>query len=275
MSSHSSHEIFSIMAEATKSKLFNWTSINEAADQWIAHEISMNKKWSDSDCLTVVDRNVQIKLLIPIPAEPVMPIGDPNIVPTAVEISRFGYYTSVYKGLKDAFDKATKIHKGANDSAEKAYNDYASVHAPNSRIITAHREIHRSRKAEARGIVADLARLGYTYEAAMVRIGVNAPGDVALIALLQPICNIYLDIIARATNMSILWECQDYVERNFSPGQPSQHGYFKAKIEKLRDKDISEGMNESLDCSQQTFIICRWQGVLFLRKPSKIILTTS
>ena len=95
MSSHSSHEIFSIMAEATKSKLFNWTSINEAADDWIAHEIAMNKKWSDSDCLTVVDRNVQIKLLIPIPAEPVMPIGDPNIVPTAVEISRFGYYTSV------------------------------------------------------------------------------------------------------------------------------------------------------------------------------------
>ena len=46
MSSHSSHEIFSIMAEATKAKLFNWTSINEAADEWIAHKIMMNKKRS-------------------------------------------------------------------------------------------------------------------------------------------------------------------------------------------------------------------------------------
>ena len=78
----------------------------------------------------------------------------------------------------------------------------------------------------------------------MVLIGVNAPGNAALIAQLQPICNLYPAIIARATNMAILWECQDYVEHNFAPGQPSQHSYFITKIEKLRDKDVPEGMNE-------------------------------
>jgi hypothetical protein len=187
---------------------------------------------------------VQIPLLIPIPAEPVLPIGFPNVVPSVLDMQRCGHYTLVYKGLKDSFDKATKIHKEANESAEKARNDYASVHAPNSRVITAHREIHRSRKAEAVRIVADLGRLGQTYEAAMVLIGVNAPGNAALIAQLQPICNLYPAIIARSTNMAILWECQDYVEHNFAPGQPSQHSYFRTKIEKLRDKDVPEGMNE-------------------------------
>ena len=204
----------------------------------------MNSKWSTSGSLTVANRHVQIPLLVDIPAEPVMPVGDPNAVPTTAEIARFAYYTSVYKGLKDVFDKATKIHKEANEAAEKAYNDYASVHAPNSRVITAHREIHQSRKADALRIVADLGRLGLTYEAAMVLIAANAAGNVALIAQLQPLCNLYPAIIARATNMAILWECQDYIEDNFAPGKSSQHGYFKKRLEDLRDRDVPEGMNE-------------------------------
>ena len=116
----STQEFFSMITEASKPKLFNWSSINEAADEWIAHEIIMNKKWSDSDSLTVANRNVQIPLLIPIPVEPVVPVGLPNVVLSALDMQRFGHFNLVYKGLKDSFDKATKIHKEANESAEKA-----------------------------------------------------------------------------------------------------------------------------------------------------------
>jgi len=68
-------------------------------------------------------------------------------------------------------------------------------------VITRFSEIQRERKAEAMRIVADLGRLGHTYEAAMALIGVNAPGDVYLIAILQPICNIYSIVMLAAMNV--------------------------------------------------------------------------
>jgi hypothetical protein len=92
-------------------------------------------------------------------------------------LKEYNYFVMVHKGLKETFDKSVKIHKEAQEGAEKAYNDYAGVHAPNSVVITRFREIQRERKAEAMRIVADLGRLGYTYEAAMVLITANVVGN--------------------------------------------------------------------------------------------------
>jgi hypothetical protein len=78
----------------------------------------------------------------------------------------------------------------------------------------------------------------------MVLILANNPGDVALIAILQPICHAFPAIIARASNVSILYACQDYIDEHFAPGKPSQHGYFRKKLDELRDSHIPQGMNE-------------------------------
>ena len=185
--SYSGQDIFSLVAQAAKPKLYNWKTCNDASDDWIPHGIAINAKWSASGCLTVANRYVQEPLLLPIPPEPVAPVGNPLIMPGPQQLKEFNYFVMVHKGLKDTFDKATKIHKEAQEGAEKAYNDFAGVHAPNSVVITRFREIQRERKAEAMRIVADLGRLGFTYEAAMVLIGVNAPGNAAVIAILQPI----------------------------------------------------------------------------------------
>ena len=78
----------------------------------------------------------------------------------------------------------------------------------------------------------------------MVLIAANVAGNAVLIAMLQPICNAFPHVMLAATNCKILYECQDFLEERFAPGRPSQHAFYKKRLEDLRDRDVPEGMSE-------------------------------
>jgi len=237
------NSLLAFVAEEIKPKLYNWKSANDAADDWSTHTVRLNFKHSASDCLTVTQRYAQRKLMLPIPEEPETPAPIAGAA-TSAALATFNYHVVRYKMEKEAYDKLVKIHKSAEEDAEKAFNDYSGIHAPNSIVLSGMRDIQTARKEAAVKITADLDSFGYSREAAKELITANAPGDAALIAILNPICNEYDVIIPLSKNLSILYECQDYVKMKFAPGQPSQHTFFKKKFENLRDKDVSEGMHE-------------------------------
>jgi hypothetical protein len=237
------NSLLAFVAEEIKPKLYDWKSANDAADDWSTHTVRLNLKHATSDCLTVSQRHSQMKLMLPIPEEPDTPAAIVGAA-TSAALAFFNYQVVRYKIEKEAFDKLVKIHKSAEEDAEKAFNDYSAIHAPNSIVLTGMRDIQTARKEAAVKITADLDSLGYSYEAAKVLIAANAPGDAALIAVLTPICNECDITIPLSKNLSILYECQDFVKRRFAPGQPSQHSFFKKKFEGLRDRDVSAGMHE-------------------------------
>ena len=95
-------------------------------------------------------------------------------------------------------------------------------------------------------IVADLATFGFTYLTAQALIVQNDVADAAIIALLNPIVDQYPVIIDGATNVSILYAAQDWIEQEFAPGKVEQRAMYQEKFCKLRDYDVPEGAGECI-----------------------------
>ena len=234
------------MAEAAKPKLYHWTGLTDAADDWIAHNIRLDALLTAAGCMTVCNRLIQQPLLVPIPDEPQPPVGVHHAAPTPAQISQHTYQVSFYKLLRDSYDRIVKVHEKAEENAEKAFNKYAELHAPLSKLITGILNIQVERRAAAVKIVADFTALGFTYETARALILANAPADAAVIAILTPIVNAYPVIITGATNVAILYASQDYIEREFAPGKVEQRAIYADQLEKLRDYDVPEGASECI-----------------------------
>ena len=86
------------IAEASKPKLYHWTGLTDASDDWIAHQIRCDALLTAAGCKPVSNRLIQLPLLTAaaMPAEPVppAPIGVAN--PTAHQLSTFNYQVALY-----------------------------------------------------------------------------------------------------------------------------------------------------------------------------------
>ena len=58
------------VAEVAKPKLYHWTGLTDASDDWIAYHIRLDALLTAAGCMTVSNRLSQLPLLIPIPEEP-------------------------------------------------------------------------------------------------------------------------------------------------------------------------------------------------------------
>jgi hypothetical protein len=194
----------------------------------------------------VWNRLIQRPLLLPIPAEPLLPLGVPLAAPTAAQMATQTYQIANYKIHRESYDRIVKVHDKAEENAEKAFNKYPELHTYNSKLTTGILSIQAERREAALKIVADLAGLGFTYDTAQACITTNAIADAAVIALLTPIANAYPTVIDAATNVSILYAAQDWVEREFAPGKVEQRAMYADQFAKLRDFDVPEGANECI-----------------------------
>jgi len=241
-----SYQLANFIAEASKPKLYHWTNLTDSSEDWVAHNIRLDALLTAASCMTVCNRLIQLPLLLPIPAEPHPPLPVPLAAPTVFQMSTHTYQVSCYKLERETYDRIVKIHEKAEENAEKAFNKYPELHAPSSKLITGALSIQAERRKAALKVVADLAGFGFTYQTAQALIVLNAAADAAVIAVLTPIVNAYPAIIDAATNVSILYAVQDYVEREFAPGKVEQHAMYQDQFAKLRDYDVPEGANECI-----------------------------
>ena len=200
-----SYQLANFIAEAAKPKLYHWTNLTDSSEGWIAHNIRLDALLTAAGCMTVCNHLIQLLLLLPIPAEPQPPLAVLLVAPTAVKISQHSYQVSVYKLLRESYDRIIKVHEKAEENAEKAFNKYPELHAYNSKLITGILDIQTERREAALKVAADLGGFGFTYQTAQALITLNAPADAAIIAVLTPIVNAYPVIIDTATNVSILY----------------------------------------------------------------------
>ena len=241
-----SYQLANFIAEASKPKLYHWTNLTDSSVDWIAHNIRLDALLTAAGCMTVWNRLIQRPLLLPIPAEPLLPLGVPLAAPTAAQMATQTYQISNYKIHRESYDRIVKVHDKAEENAEKAFNKYPELHTYKSKLITGILIIQTERREAALKIVADLAGLGFTYDTAQACITTNAIADAAVIALLTPIANAYPTVIDAATNVSILYAAQDWVEREFAPGKVEQRAMYADQFAKLRDFDVPEGANECI-----------------------------
>ena len=130
-----------------------------------------------------------------------------------MQISQHSYQVSVYKLLRESYDRIVKVHEKAEENAEKAFNKYPELHAYNAKLTTSILDIQVERREAALKVAADLGGFGFTYQTAHALIALNAPADAAIIAVLTPIVIAYPAIIDAATNVSIFYAVHDYIER--------------------------------------------------------------
>ena len=241
-----SYQLANFIAEASKPKLYHWTNLTDSSEDWVAHNIRLDALLTAAGCMTVWHRLIQLPLLLPIPAEPQLPAGVLLAAPTAAQMTTHTYQVSNYKLQRESYDRIVKVHEKAEENAEKAFNKYPELHAYNSKLTTGVLSIQAERREAALKLVADLAGFGFTYATAQALIALNAPADAAVIAILTPLVNQYPAIINDATNVSILYAAQDWVEREFAPGKVEQRAMYADQFAKLRDFDVPEGASECI-----------------------------
>ena len=241
-----SYQLANFIAEAAKPKLYHWTNLTDSSEDWVACNIRLNALLTAAGCMTVWNRLIQLPLLLPIPAEPPLPLPLPLGALTALQMSQHTNQVSFYKMQRDSYERIVKVHEKAEENAEKAFNKYPELHTYDSKLVTGVLSIQAERREAALQIVTDLDGFGYTYLTAQALIAANAAVDAAVIAVLTPIVNAYPVVIDAATNVSILYAAQDYVEREFAPGKVEQHAMYQEQFAKLRDYDVPEGANECI-----------------------------
>ncbi len=204
------------IAEASKPKLYHWAGLTDASEDWIAYHIKLDALLTAAGCKPVSNRLTQLPLLIPIPEEPQPPAPIAAAAPTPHQFTTFGYEVANYKLHRDVYDRIVKVHKDAEENAEKAFNKWPELHTTSSKFLTGVLRIQAERRQAAWQIVADLAAFGFTYLTAQALIVQNDVADAAIIALLTPIVAQYPAVINGATNVSILYAAQDWIERESS-----------------------------------------------------------
>ena len=147
------------------------------------------------------------------------------------------------------------MHKDAEENAEKAFNKWPELHTLSSKLMTGALRIQTECRQAAWQIEVDLVSFGYTYATAQALIANNDAADAAIIALLTPIVDQYPAIINGATNVSILYAVQDWIEQEFAPGKVEQRSMYQEKFDKLRDYDEHEGAGECIRKFTETL---RW-----------------
>ena len=240
------NQLITFITEAAKPKLYHWAGLTDASDDWIAYNIRLDALLTAAGCMSVSNRLIQLPLLIPIPAEPHPPAPIAAAVPSGPQITTFGYEVALHKLNRDVYDRIVKIHKEAEENAEKAFNKWPELHTPSSKFMTGVLRIQAERREAAQEIVRDLGGFGFTYLTAQALIAANDPADAAIIAILTPIVNQYPAIIEAATNVSILYAAQDWIEREFAPGKVEQRAMYQEQFSKLRDYDVTEGAGECI-----------------------------
>ena len=70
------------IAEAAKPKLYHWTGLTDASEDWIAYKIRLDALLTTAGCKPVSNRLSKLPLLIPIPEEPQPPAPIAAAVPT-------------------------------------------------------------------------------------------------------------------------------------------------------------------------------------------------
>ena len=161
-----SSQWMNFMAEASKPKLYHWTGLTDASDDWIAYHIRIDALLTAAGCMTVCNRLIQLPLLTSISEEPPPPVPVPVAAPTAQQMSQFGYEDSLHKLLRDSYDRIVKVHEKAEENAEKAFNKWPELHTTNSKLMTGVLRIQAERREAAQQIVGDLAGFGFTYQTA-------------------------------------------------------------------------------------------------------------
>ena len=125
-----------LIVEASKPKLYHWTGLTDASEDWIEYQIRHDALLTSAGCKSVSNRLTQLPLLIPIPEEPQPPAPIAAAVPTPLEFTTFNYEVANYKLHRDVYDRAVKVHKDAEENAEKAFNKCPELHTPSSKFMT-------------------------------------------------------------------------------------------------------------------------------------------
>ena len=248
-------QMMNFIAEASKPKLYHWTGLADASEDWTAYQIKLDALLTSAGCKSVSNRVLQLPLLVPIPVEPQPPAPIAAAVPTPMEYTAFNYEVANYKLYRDVYDRIVKVHKDAEENAEKAFNKWPELHTTDSKFLTGVLRIQTESRQAAWQIGADLASFGLTYLTAQDLITQDDAADAAAIALLIPIVNQYPAVINAATNVSILYAAQDWVEREFAPGKVEQRSFYQEKFDNLRDYDEHQGAGECIRKFTETL---RW-----------------
>ena len=150
-------QMMNFIAEASKPKLYHWTGLVDASEDWTAYQIKLDALLTSAGCKSVSNRVLQLPLLLPIPVEPQPPAPIAAAVPTPVQYTAFNYEVANYKLYRDVYDRIVKVHKDAEENAEKAFNKWPELHTTDSKFLTGVLRIQTESRQAAWQIGVDLA----------------------------------------------------------------------------------------------------------------------